>query len=215
MWSSERSTARLLFATCAIAVAGITGGCNVSPLYGTASITGTSMSTALADVDVAPIEGRVSQQVRNDLLFMMNGGDPGNGTYIVDLQIKEKYANVITRTISGLPGARNIRLTVSYKLTRQDDPGTVLSAGTVQRIASFDYFNQRFANDRASINAEDRAAREAASDVYLRIASYFATGEVFTQAPPPPAVSDEVPTFGNSVFDEQENTYGAPPDEQN
>ncbi|MEJ8574948.1 hypothetical protein [Microbaculum marinum] len=187
----------------------LVGGCNVRPLYGTAEIGGTSLSTVLADVDVAPVEGRVAQKVRNDLLFQLNGGNPGSGSYMVTLRVKERYTNIITRTISGLPGGRNIRLQVDYEL-KQVGGTEVLASGTVTRIASFDYFNQRFANDRATIDAENRAAGEVAVDIQLRLASYFATGKSYDEVAPDVDPEDELPNFGNSIFDDREETYGDP-----
>jgi LPS-assembly lipoprotein len=202
-------TRRLVLAAGVFAVL-LAGGCNVRPLYGPAEVGNASLTTVLADVDVAPVDGRVPQKVRNDLLFLLNGGDPGAGTYVVTLKVEERYTNIITRTISGLPGGRNIRLEVDYALKKQDEPDTVLAEGTVTRISSFDYFNQRFANDRATIDAEDRAAQEVAADIQLRLASYFVTGKSSDQVAPETVPEDQVPDFGTSVFDDQQPTYGAP-----
>ena len=50
----------------------------------------------------------------------------------------------------------------------------VVQRGTVFREASLDWVDQRFANDRARIDAEDRAATELANDIYLDLAGHFA-----------------------------------------
>jgi len=163
----------------------------------------------LADVDVAPIEGRVGQKIRNDLLFYMNGGAPTSGTYIVDLSIREAYTNVITRPVSGLPGGRNIRLITTYSLKKVGEKDHIAS-GTVVRISSIDYFNQRFANDRATINAEDRAAQETAADIHLRLAAYFATGKSYDKPIPEEEQATDIPTTPDSIFNDREPTYGAP-----
>lgn len=207
MWSPEPGHGRIALALC-LAAALLAGGCQVRPLYGPAALGGDTVSAALADVDVAPVAGRVPQRIRNDLLFRMNGGNPGSGAYQVTLDVRERYANVITRSISGLPGGRNVRLIVNYELRKTGDD-TVLTAGSVTRIASFDYFNQRFANDRATIDAEDRAAREIATDIQLRLASYFATGKAYsTTVEPLPDAG--LPLEGTTIFDDREPTYGAP-----
>ncbi|MEO1198621.1 MAG: LPS assembly lipoprotein LptE [Pseudomonadota bacterium] len=42
------------------------------------------------------------------------------------------------------------------------------------RQASFDWIDQRFANDRAEIDAQNRAAIELAQDIYLELAAFYA-----------------------------------------
>jgi len=211
-WSDRlplRASIRGFAVALGLAAALFATGCQVRPLYGPVAIGNDNLTMTLADVDVAPVEGRVGQKIRNDLLFLMNGGDPGSGAYTVTLTVRERYANVITRSISGLPGGRNIRLQVTYVLRKTGD-SEVLASGSVTRIASFDYFNQRFANDRATIDAENRAAREVAEDIQLRIASYFVTGKSYDEPAPVPSEDDEIPGFGDTIFDDQEPTYGGP-----
>ena len=221
MWSPERNTLRPIFVALALTAALAAGGCNVRPLYGTSvagpeatspTATGyaSSVSEALAEVDVAPIEGRVGQKVRNDLLYLMNGGNPTSGSYIVRLKVSDRYTNTITRAISGLPGGRNFRLIVTYTLKKVGAEDN-LSEGTVTRIASTDYFNQRFSNDRAAINAQDRLAQEVATEIHLRLASYFATGRNYDKALPDDLLDADRPkTYGDAIFKDTENTYGAP-----
>ncbi len=212
MWSPERISTRNFAVLIGLAAALFAGGCNVRPLYSTASVETGSGTTAaaLSDVDVAPIEGRVGQKIRNDLLFYMNGGGQGGSAYVVELKVNEKYTNVITRAISGIPGGRNIRLIVTYTLKKAGG-GEPLAQGQVTRIASIDYFNQRFANDRATIDAENRASKEVAADINLRLAAYFATGKSYDAVDPVVDVDDsELPSNGSTIFDEREETYGAP-----
>lgn len=210
MWSPDFALPRNAALALGLLAATLVGGCQVQPLYGPAAVgTGGMTSTALADVDVAPVEGRVGQQVRNDLLFYMNGGAESGGSYIVDLNVQARYTNVLTRSISGLPGGRNLRLQVRYTLKKVGEEGT-LTTGTVTRIASLDYFNQRFANDRAMIDAENRAAKEAAADIHLRLASFFATGKSYKVVDTEEPDDDALTTTGDTIFDDQEQTYGAP-----
>ena len=212
MWSPDRVSTRNFSILIGLAAALFAGGCNVRPLYSTAPVETGSGTTAaaLSDVDVAPVEGRVGQKIRNDLLFYLNGGGEGGSAYIVELEVNEKYTNVITRAISGIPGGRNIRLIVTYTL-KKSSGGKPLVQGKVTRIASIDYFNQRFANDRATLDAENRAAKEVAADINLRLAAYFATGKSYDEVDPVVEVDDfELPSNGSTIFDERENTYGAP-----
>ena len=47
-------------------------GCQFEPLHGSRSASGTA--TGLGHVGVASVDNRVAQQVRNRLLFLLNGG---------------------------------------------------------------------------------------------------------------------------------------------
>lgn len=56
----------------------------------------------------------------------------------------------------------------------RENESRVVRRGTLFREASLDWVDQRFANDRARIDAEDRAATELANDIYLDLAGSFA-----------------------------------------
>lgn len=208
MFWSERSFRSRIIAAAALALALVAGGCNVRPLYGTAATTGNdTVSAALADIEVNPVEGRVGQQIYNDLNAMLNAGGAGDTTYALSFTVRSQYANIITRTVSGLPGGRNVRLTVRYQLRKKDQMDVPILAGGVVRIAPYDYFTQRFANDRAQIDAENRASREIAEDIRTRLAAYFATGQVpsVVTAPTDGIVPDE---FKDTLFDTDTSNYG-------
>lgn len=212
MWSPDGSIRRRAVeragVAAVLAAALVLGGCNVRPLYSTAATGSDTVRTALADVEVVPIEGRPGQQIYNDLNYMLNGGEPGNATYGLTVTVRRQYANLITRGVTGLPGGRSIRLTAIYTLRKKDQPDVVILQGGSTRLASYDFYNQRFANDRAEIDAENRAAREVAEDIRVRLASYFATGRVPT-APVIAETDDGVPReFKDTLFDPDDDNYG-------
>ncbi len=165
---------RLAAALMVLAVSAVLAGCNVRPLYGTAP-DGSSTRTDLAGINVVPASGRVGQQVRNDLLFQLNGGTPGPTAYQVDLNVNTSSSGIIVRRVGGQPQARNVRVQADFRL-RQAGGEDVLFSGRVTRFAAFDRSDQRFANDRAQLDAENRAAREVAEEIRLRLAAFVASG---------------------------------------
>ncbi len=204
----ERSFRGRIIAAAALTVALAAGGCNVRPLYGTAATAeNATVQTALSDIEVNPVEGRVGQQIYNDLNALLDAGGAGDTTYALSFTVRSQYANIITRSVSGLPGGRNVRLTARYQLYKKDEVDVPILSGGVVRIAPYDYFTQRFANDRAQIDAENRAAREIAEDIRTRLAAYFATGQVpsVATAPTDGIVPDE---FKDTLFDTDTSNYG-------
>ena len=69
----------------------------------------------------------------------------------------------------------SVSVTVSYTLTRigSDD---IISRETARGTASYDRSNQNFANIRAKLDAENRAAAQAADEVRIRVAAATAVG---------------------------------------
>ncbi len=61
------------------------------PMYGDRGVggSGTNLRNALRDVEIAPIEGRVGQQLRNDIIFELSGGagNPTGAPYRLHLSV--------------------------------------------------------------------------------------------------------------------------------
>jgi LPS-assembly lipoprotein len=66
-------------------------------------------------------------------------------------------------------------VTVSYTVRRIGTDEIVLRE-TVHGTASYDRFSQNFANIRAKRDAENRAAKQAADEVRIRVAAATAVG---------------------------------------
>ncbi|MGE0232787.1 MAG: hypothetical protein AB7O39_07605 [Flavobacteriaceae bacterium] len=146
--------------------------CNMRPLYGSVdSTTGSSVSADLASISLTVPNDRVEQVLQNQLGFRLNGGQPAGDRYTLDLRTETTTSSVLVRTIGGKPQARFVRVSTSYQLKQGD---TVLDSGALTREASFDWSQQRFANDRAQLDAEDRAATALADDLYALLAGHFA-----------------------------------------
>lgn len=139
--------------------------CQVRPLY--ASV---EASSALASIDISPASNRVEQQVRNDLIFMLNGGagEPANHEYELTMKVSSSRQDFFTeKSTSSAPLPSHVVLTATYALTKS---GKVITKATRTAIALFDYPSQQFARIRAQRDAENRAAKEVAEQLRTDLA---------------------------------------------
>jgi LPS-assembly lipoprotein len=142
--------------------------CLYRPLYGE---TGLHSAVDLSQVEVAPVDTRVGQQVRNHLVFLFDGGR-GEAARAYTLNLR------VTSVNSQFAAVRNVRdatagtvtVTVGYELVNPAK-GERVAAGSRVASASYDRTQQSFANERAVIDAENRAAREAAEQLRLAVAA--------------------------------------------
>lgn len=178
-WSDGRRKERqgwassgLAGAVFAIVASVLVASCTVSPVYGPTA-TGAPLTAELAAIDIEPVGDRISQEVRNNLVFAFTGGGPAAPPrYHLDLTITASDTSLgITRV--GIPQSRSVNITVSYNLV-EFGTDRIVARGTARGIASYDETNQAFANSRARIDAENRAAKSAAEDVRLQIAAALA-----------------------------------------
>ena len=151
--------ARMALAASALA---LVAGCTVQPLHG--SVTGTT-------VEIGEAGDRVTQQVRNQLLYRLGPSAVSNGAQrALKLTVDASVDGVLTVGTDGdsNTSVRRLKLTGTAEIT---DPltGAVVSKDTRMVTASFDATGQEFANDRARIDAENRAGRELAEQLFAII----------------------------------------------
>lgn len=155
------------------------------PVYGDMSTPGVTSKNGGGDVaermktvDVKPIEDRVGQKMRNELIFLLRGG-AGAGPVAYRLEVKEFVEagqSAVVEPLTSVPESRTISLKVNYQLTRS---GSLDPVFTSVAFATATYFSglQRFADVRAERDAEDRAATQIAERIRARLLSYFAEGK--------------------------------------
>ncbi len=155
--------------------------CTVKPLNATKSATsisddGTSRSVAVVmkTITVNPVDERVAQQVRNNLMFELNGGqlEPG-GNLGLSLKVVTGSRSLAIENNSLSPTSAQIAVTVTYNLIDATTRKSV-SSGTRRAVASYDKTPQKFANERAQRDAENRAAKDAARQIRLAIGQSLA-----------------------------------------
>ncbi|SNY90529.1 LPS-assembly lipoprotein [Cohaesibacter sp. ES.047] len=151
--------------------------CQVRPLYSTApTITDQSLSAELASVQIEPANNRVEQEIRNHLIFAFTGGgEAATPAYRLDIALKNTNNSFDIENGTGLAKTTRVSLTATYKLIKIAD-GTIATTGSSFFTASFARSTQRFANDRALRDAENRAAQQVANDIQLRLSTYFVSG---------------------------------------
>lgn len=163
-----------------VVFAGLSG-CQFQPLYGNGNNLAGGQSASLSGLYIEEVDTRAGQQVRNHLIFLLNGGaSPFQPTHSVKLRV-----NAIDTTLAGAVAnldsnqigntAGNVRVSVSYEIF---DVGSkeIIYRGQREARASYDKTSQSFATERARRDAENRAAREVAEQLRFAIASHLNAG---------------------------------------
>ena len=149
--------------------------CTVQPLHAPGP-TG-QLPTALQNIAVDQVDTRIAQEVRNRLLFnLYGGGEPGASAYRLRLAVTSAENALGVTPVQSSP-AYAITVTTTYELT-EAATGEIVLRATSRQSASYDRVNQIFANTRAKLDAENRAAVLAADDIHVRLASAAAQGTI-------------------------------------
>ena len=130
------------------AVAGCSNG-GFRPLYGTTA-SGAGMQERLAQIDFAPIPGRVGQRIRNELIFeTTGGGNPLPPTHRLEVVVKESVLSTLV-TNEGEALGQIYAIQASFRLidVKSKDKKVVLQ-GTSHARAGFERFQSIYSNVRA------------------------------------------------------------------
>jgi LPS-assembly lipoprotein len=176
---------QLCRAAVVLALGALTGAC-FQPLYSDKTISADdSVRDKLSSIDIPEIkvpngtpDARLAVAVRNALLYDLNGGgDPVAPTYRLVITLSSGRTTVIVDVTSGRPETTVEGINAQIVLTEIASQKVVLSTNTFAR-ASFDIPGsaQRFAQQRAARNAEDRSVEVLAQSIRNRLASYFVAG---------------------------------------
>lgn len=181
---SRRFAPRLCIPILLVCAAALTlGACQVRPLYGTWNLSEdvSPVQEQLAAVDIKDIDTtdtkdleRVGQVLRNEMIFGFQRGVEGvPPLYRLQVILDRKVAEVGVERLADVPASYTVTLNSSFVLSDYTTNKTLM-AGRSFATASYDFSSQRFANLRASRDAEDRAAKVIAGDIQTRVAGYFA-----------------------------------------
>lgn len=142
------------------------------PLYASPAVVGTDVNQKLAELDIAPIPGRVGQRLRNELIYQSTGGDlAAEPVYRLNVVIRESITATLVR-IDGNSLGSTYNLDASFTLIRLSDKAIMLEGKSYGR-APFQRFDLVFANVRARKDAEDRAARTIGDELKSRLAAFL------------------------------------------
>jgi LPS-assembly lipoprotein len=176
--SSRNSTISKAWKAAAVLVlAGALGGC-FQPMYGQSTLfgAGAKLRDELRQVEILEIQGRVGQEIRNDLIFELTGGqgNPVGAPYKLAMTITSGSQTPLVDVSSGRATSETVTLDVTYRVLDVSNDRVVLSEKAIARI-SIDRSQQRYASLRAIRDAQNRAAKLVAEQIRSRLASYFLT----------------------------------------
>jgi LPS-assembly lipoprotein len=161
----------LVFAAAPVLAACGNGG--LRPLYG-ATPSGAGLQERMAQLDVAPIPGRVGQRIRNDIIFLSTGGGEAlPPSHRLEVTIRESVHSTLVK-IDGESLGQIYAIEASFRLVKIRDKQVVLQ-GTSHARAGFERFNSIYSNVRARDDAENRAAQTVADDLKTRVAIYLSS----------------------------------------
>lgn len=142
-------------------------------MYASSAIVGgPDVSAKLAQLEVAPIPGRVGQRLRNELIYQSTGGGhAAEPVYRLEVVIRESLTPTLVQEDGNSSGSI-YNLNTSFRLVRIADRSVALSGESNGRIA-FQRFDSVFANVRARQDAEDRAAKTVGEELKGRLAAYL------------------------------------------
>ncbi len=146
-------------------------GCSHKPLYGR-DASGNSVAGALGQVAIDDQKTRAGQLLRNELISSFGGLGSG-ARYVLKMDVTEK-----TQSVSSVAFERTkrMRYRLSTKYALLDASGQALTEGSSFSAVPYDTIDEPVADIRAAENARDRASRELAQDIRLRISAFLAAG---------------------------------------
>ncbi|WP_428032160.1 hypothetical protein [Ancylobacter sp.] len=155
-----------------------TAGC-FQPMYAeTKPGGGPSLQDSLSQVEVVFSDGRVGNEVRNDLIFALTGGagNPAGAPYRLLLNVRSTTSQAsVVSPVTGLPEVEVVSVDVNWQLFEAGNTKTPLKTGRATGRASLDSGYQRFARARAIRDAENRSASVTAETIKSQLASFFLT----------------------------------------
>ena len=143
--------------------------CTMQPLY-SAAPSGQSVGATLTEVAIDPVDTRVAQELRNRLIFLLYGGGQSTAAvYRLRLTVTSAESALGVTPVESAP-AYSITVAATYEVTSLATGEIVLRA-TERGTATYDRVNQVFANTRAKLDAENRAAAVVADGIHVRLAA--------------------------------------------
>ncbi|HXW47894.1 MAG TPA: hypothetical protein VEK31_00465, partial [Xanthobacteraceae bacterium] len=155
------------------------------PLYGRQAAGGDSVRDKLADVLIPPIparqgtpQARLAVELRNALQYDFNGaGGALSPTHRLEIVVSPTDMTVTLDPVTGRPTEEIGGLIATYKLVEIATGKIVVTDSTFAHVGyDIPGQQQRFAKQRAQINAQDSAVQVAAEAIRNRLASYFVAG---------------------------------------
>lgn len=170
---NRRSVATLVVTGLSAGLAGC-----FTPLYGDPGIVpgARNAQSGLVNLEIPAIPGRTGQILRNELIFLTQGGGgrAASPVHVLRINLTTDTVPLLLNTAAGRPSAQSVTLSSSFAITPVNS-GDVLFRGSSFASASFDRTAQRLASDRAIVEAQERAAKTLAENIVTQVAGWYAT----------------------------------------
>ncbi len=177
MWSRNSTISKTWRLAAVALLSAAVAGC-FQPMYGQSTLfgAGAKLRDELRQVEILEIQGRLGQEIRNDLIFELTGGqgNPVGAPYKLALTITAGSQTPLVDVTSGRATSETVVLDVTYRLFDVSSDRVVLAEKALARV-SLDRSQQRYAALRAVRDAQNRAAKLVAEQIRSRLASYFLT----------------------------------------
>ena len=146
--------------------------CGFQPLYG--SRDGGSAPVEFAQIKIEPIPDRIGQQLHNHLLTILNpDGRPERPRYVMKTQVSESLSALGVRKTAFATRA-NLQMRATYNLTSAAIGKSVFNGDSTITV-SYNILDSEFATLMAEKDARERAVRELAEDMRIRLGVFFAS----------------------------------------
>jgi LPS-assembly lipoprotein len=160
----------------AVVVTVTLAGCGTNgfrPMYA-ASPDGTGLADKLAQIRITNIPGRTGQIIRNELTFQTRSRVEGQPpTMQLNIAIREKELSTLVNR-EGDALSRIYTVTASFQLVDIKSGKTILKGQSFGR-ATYERFQEIYANVRAQRDAKRRSAKVIAQDIKSRLEAFLAS----------------------------------------
>jgi LPS-assembly lipoprotein len=177
MSSAEMSRRSVIRGLSVAGLSALLGGC-FTPLYGDPTVVsgGRNAQASLRELDIPEIGGRNGVVLRNELIYLTQGGGgrAAAPSHILRVNLRVDTVPLVLNTAAGRPSAQAVTLIGDYTITPVGAPQPI-HRGSAFATASFDRTAQRLASDRALIEAQERAAKSLAESIVTQVAGWYAT----------------------------------------
>lgn len=170
MWWSKHSLLRTALIGCTLATASVVAGCGFQPMYARSN-NGDTLKTALAAVDVAVIEDRIGQMLRNALERRFEQG-AGNGVQkrfrlVVELS-EDKVASAFRKD------ATNTRETLTLRaVSTLEMGGKVIWRRPDSVVTAYNITPDHFSVEMAARDARERGIEQLANQITDSVAIFL------------------------------------------
>jgi LPS-assembly lipoprotein len=152
------------------ASAGLIGGCGFNPVFGQFDDAGTEHQ--LAQIQIGPIEDRVGQILRNQLMDDVTPlGQPREPRYRLEVKLRESTSVLAIRK-NEVATLANLNLSAQFVLISMPGNMSVFS-NSVRVVSSYNILTSDYGTVAAEKDAREKAAKALSGDIKNRLISYF------------------------------------------